>query len=512
MTDSVAWQALECAQLREALVSRGFSDDGETLRGQVAWTSKAGPTTTAIRVCLGEAFPFGPPKVWLDETQPGEHDPVPTFHIEPDRSLCLWDREVVVEDAPWRCADGLLAKVAGWLHETETGWLHEQDTDLERYLAHAGRLVLYDADDLAGREGVLDLDRNTVSWREPVPAPALAQGRRKGRKRRGRRKVRVKRLCAYLLDASELSAPILTWADLRAVVGTRGLDAEKLVRAGVARLVLVRYTRNGRPGVLALDVRPRPGVPGGIAVLACESADATLKSRQLRAGTSAEQLVAKRVAVVGCGAVGSFVADLLFRSGVRRITLIDHQRLRPGNVVRHLAGNAAVGLNKADAVQRCLVATGLPAGQVRAQTEMVSTLRQALELLTTHDLVIDATADQRASALLMAGALDIDANLISVSLQREGGVVRVDRWPLLDHEHHAAELPSIPGEEAVRERGCGDSVSPTPPASVLSAATVATRTAIAVLTGKPTPASTVEVLHSQPDLRDGAIGILEPDR
>ena len=57
---------------------------------------------------------------------------------------------------------------------------------------------------------------------------------------------------------------------------------------------------------------------------------------------------------MGCGAIGSFAADLLFRAGVRQLTLCDGERLRPGNIVRHLAGAEQVGRAKTLAVLNCL--------------------------------------------------------------------------------------------------------------------------------------------------------------
>ncbi|WP_376771972.1 ThiF family adenylyltransferase [Thermocatellispora tengchongensis] len=75
----------------------------------------------------------------------------------------------------------------------------------------------------------------------------------------------------------------------------------------------------------------------GIDVRSRESADTSPQTRQLRAGVTAEGLANAKIAVVGCGAVGSFAAGTLFRSGVRHLTLIDYERLRPGNVVGHLA-------------------------------------------------------------------------------------------------------------------------------------------------------------------------------
>ena len=55
-------------------------------------------------------------------------------------------------------------------------------------------------------------------------------------------------------------------------------------------------------------------------------------------GHSAElpNLRASKVAIIGCGAVGSEVAELLAKAGVGELTLIDNDDLYAGNVGRHL--------------------------------------------------------------------------------------------------------------------------------------------------------------------------------
>ena len=47
------------------------------------------------------------------------------------------------------------------------------------------------------------------------------------------------------------------------------------------------------------------------------------------------------------GAIGSFVCDLLARSGVGSITAYDPDIIRPGNMICHLADVESVGLSEA---------------------------------------------------------------------------------------------------------------------------------------------------------------------
>lgn len=59
----------------------------------------------------------------------------------------------------------------------------------------------------------------------------------------------------------------------------------------------------------------------------------------------------KKVLLIGCGAIGSFVALELARAGVGRLTLLDKDILEPGNSVRWPLGRSHWGLSKAAALQ-----------------------------------------------------------------------------------------------------------------------------------------------------------------
>jgi hypothetical protein len=95
-------------------------------------------------------------------------------------------------------------------------------------------------------------------------------------------------------------------------------------------------------------------------------------TRSLRAGPVAVELAEVKVAIVGCGAIGSFAADLLFRAGVRQLTLRDGERLRPGNVVRHLGGADQVGRAKTHAVRDCLTRVDTNIDGVKGQAKPLS--------------------------------------------------------------------------------------------------------------------------------------------
>lgn len=106
----------------------------------------------------------------------------------------------------------------------------------------------------------------------------------------------------------------------------------------------------------------------------------------------------KRVAVVGCGSVGSKIATSLARAGVRRFVLVDHDIFLPGNIVRNDLDWRAVGVHKTDALRvrireisaaaEVIVRRVALGGQESAE----STLSVMTEL-SSCDLIVDATAN-----------------------------------------------------------------------------------------------------------------------
>lgn len=113
----------------------------------------------------------------------------------------------------------------------------------------------------------------------------------------------------------------------------------------------------------------------------------------------------KRITVVGCGAIGSYVAQSLVRlgagAGAGRLLLIDPQILLPENLGRHALGYSALFENKARAMARELQAS-FPLARIEIATE------SAIEYSSLFDahLVIDATGDEAVATALNARHLE----------------------------------------------------------------------------------------------------------
>jgi hypothetical protein len=109
--------------------------------------------------------------------------------------------------------------------------------------------------------------------------------------------------------------------------------------------------------------------------------------------SKASLLMGRRLTVIGTGAIGSAVAEIMVRSGVDNVVLIDGDTIEPGNMVRHTLTLADEGKNKAIAVAQRLNMIS-PHASVQAIPSYLdpndARCRSAIE---NADLVIDCTAN-----------------------------------------------------------------------------------------------------------------------
>ena len=102
-------------------------------------------------------------------------------------------------------------------------------------------------------------------------------------------------------------------------------------------------------------------------------------------------LSSARVALIGCGALGSAIADILVRGGVHQLLLVDDDRLSAGNLVRHTLTGRDIGRKKAKALADQLMSI-TPTGTVETHPESVPVQQTALEeLLKDVNVVVDCT-------------------------------------------------------------------------------------------------------------------------
>lgn len=465
----------------EGLIRAGFHEVEAGWEGPVPHLAG----TTRVVIDLPPRFPFRPPRV-----VPVDHDAVPwSWHRDSDGALCL----VAEEDHDglwWMEAPAFLEHVTAWFEHADTGWTDDRpDLDLDRYFHQSADRRLYLYDDLGQYLNrsvrFSPASNNTMRIRHGIrPRKALKHSKDR---------------FGFVADLGEVDVPPRTWADICARLGSNA-DLERRIRQQSVAVVVLVYRRGTHEGALVLDVTPTK--EGGTAVTRLRSGADTEAARSARAGVLATELCESKVAVVGVGALGSFIADMLVRSGVRHLTLIDDDVVMPGNLVRHLVGPDAVGLPKAEAVKRHLVRHNeAPAAGIDTINSALTSGADAVDHLRNHDLVVNATADFATTALLHVSALTLGTRVLSAALQNDGRTYRIDVLPPIDA---AAPLPTSTtraGTEAPQlfEAGCGSPISPTPPHAVIEAAAATVRHAVGLLVDRPLhPAGEMRHLHSAP--------------
>lgn len=128
-----------------------------------------------------------------------------------------------------------------------------------------------------------------------------------------------------------------------------------------------------------------------------------LKSRSwhpkdiLDRGSFAEEFSVKKILVIGLGAVGALVVELLVRAGIKHLVLVDQDRLEIGNLCRHTLTLKELGEYKVEAICRRLKmtephveVTALPSPFYDAFSGDNEEYRDAIE---SCDLIIDCTGD-----------------------------------------------------------------------------------------------------------------------
>ena len=117
-------------------------------------------------------------------------------------------------------------------------------------------------------------------------------------------------------------------------------------------------------------------------------------------------LVGKSLIVIGCGSLGSTVAELLAKAGVGKISLVDHDLMESENVGRHALGVSSVGQRKASEIAHSL-AIRYPHLTIDGQPETFERfIEDNLDQLQSADLVISATGNCCVESLLNAISCD----------------------------------------------------------------------------------------------------------
>lgn len=213
-------------------------------------------------------------------------------------------------------------------------------------------------------------------------------------------------------------------------------------------------------------------------------------------------LGAKRVLLVGCGAIGGNLAFEIVRAGVLNVTVVDPDVLTPENTFRHVLGRRHWWRRKAEALKGELEAE-LPYVQVRAMTETIErALADGTVDLADYDLIVLALGNPTVELAInerlhqLPGAppaiftwlepLGIGGHALLVGNADSGGCFECLYTPLDDDtalESRAAF--AAPGQSFGRAlSGCGSLFTPYGSADAARTAALAARLVVDTMSGK----------------------------
>lgn len=242
----------------------------------------------------------------------------------------------------------------------------------------------------------------------------------------------------------------LTWGELKLCLRKQNVDLDKMIntvfsnrseKERIGSLVLIgfpipekigeKYERFHWQGIkmppLKFKDSPVNGFrPGKVAakyannnILSDSAVVEWIKSEnwfpdQIRSrGSLPTDILDKRVLLIGAGAVGSAIAEMLVRGGLDRLTVCDGDNAKAGNLVRHTLDLRHVSLNKASALASHLNQIS-PHAKIKYQKGKFPP--KTGFSLSDFDLIIDCTASQRMLAALAAFASPEDVDFISLSM------------------------------------------------------------------------------------------------
>lgn len=456
------------------LIEASFEPDRSDPRrwiGPIAGSLRSLTQANTMSIRFVDGWPFQHPRLYvegLDER-----------HVSAGGEVCLWRSGAVSDE--WLTLGGYLARIEEWVRRAKEGF-HPEDFALDAHLSF-GRvrpesLATVDLSKLRldgsrGKHGVI-----SGTWKKKVPVLEIQAG---GGARIGGRWYYV----------GQVNAPPRNLAGVRALLSQsqrNNFDRRfrNVMKDGTPRLFLVAWDRElGREALVLLAERR----DGEVVAEAIEVAPTDTDVLRLRAGPDVASLIAKSVLVFGVGAVGSRLALLLAQGGLGRSVIVDPERLRPGDVVRHAAGSWFVGQTKVEAVD-LLAFSQAPWAKVKKVAGIAWNPEEIRSQIPKVDLVVDATGSASFTNMLSALCEQEAAPLLSVALYRAGSVGRVRRQgpgdTVITDRAGEERYPVIPpaDEPLVFEAGCSSPINNASPIAVTAIAALAADVAVDYLTGR----------------------------
>jgi hypothetical protein len=211
-------------------------------------------------------------------------------------------------------------------------------------------------------------------------------------------------------------SPTETAEDRQGFLGARGLDTSLIQQITEHGAAIWLFTGGHEPTAFHLMDEGKPH-RRRIFVLPDQA-----EARSGRAPMAA----VRRAAIIGAGSVGSKIAEMLVRSGISHLTLVDGDVMLPGNTERHVLDWRDVGFRKVHGLKRHLLHIS-PGAFITVIDQNLNWQRSVrvhasqTASIAECDLIIDATGDAATSLFLGAVAAANNRAFISVEVY-EGGI------------------------------------------------------------------------------------------
>ena len=163
--------------------------------------------------------------------------------------------------------------------------------------------------------------------------------------------------------------------------------------------------------------------------------------------TGQKELLSSSILVIGAGGIGSSVLLYLAASGIGHITIVDYDNVEMSNLHRqviHQDCNSSkkfndVGMNKALSAKQAMLKLN-PTISVTA-LNVVITSTNALELVSKHDLVVDACDNPMTRYLVNDACILANKTLVSGSAMGTEGQLTVYNYQPTNKESEGEETP-----------------------------------------------------------------------
>lgn len=141
-----------------------------------------------------------------------------------------------------------------------------------------------------------------------------------------------------------------------------------------------------------------------------------------------EELKEKKVAIIGVGSGGGFIALELASAGVGTLNIFDNDRLSVVNLFRHICDKRDLGRKKVDAIHDTIKEHLLPTEVIKNPYDIMNHTEKLRDVVNQVDLVICATDNVKSRELVNYTCINAQKPLILVCTfdnARIGEIIRV---------------------------------------------------------------------------------------